>query len=267
MSAIHPTAMVSDEATLGADVEVGPYCVIDGPVELGDGCSLKSHVIVAGRTRIGPRTTIFPFASIGHQPQDLKFKGEPSRLEIGSDNLIREHVTMNPGTEGGGMVTSVGSHCAFLAGSHVGHDCQVGDQVVLSNNVMLAGHCLVESHVIFGGGSALQQFSRVGKHAFVGGMSGVENDVIPFGLVIGNRAHMLGLNLVGLKRRGFTRSQIAALKEAYELIFFGEGALRDRVAKVAGAYGDNEDVMAIVDFMRDPKSRGVVGPKAADEAA
>lgn len=266
MSDIHPTAIVDSAARIGANVRIGPYCVVGPHARLDDDVVLHSHVVVEGHTTVGARTEIYPFASIGHAPQDLKFKGEESTLEIGTDNIIRENVTMNPGTAGGGMVTRVGNHCAFLAGSHVGHDSKVGNYVVFSNNVMLAGHCTVEDYVIFGGGAALQQFGRVGKHAFIGGMSGVENDVIPFGLVIGNRAHMIGLNLVGLKRRGFSRQQISALREAYDLIFAPEGALRDRVAKAAELYADNPDVMTIVNFIQDEASRGLVVPKQGQAA-
>lgn len=266
MTDIHPTAIIDPAARIGANVRIGAFCTIGPNVVLDDDVILHSHVVVAGHTTIGARTEIFPFASIGHAPQDLKFKGEESTLEIGTDNIIRENVTMNPGTEGGGMVTRVGSHCAFLAGSHVGHDSRVGDYVVFSNNVMLAGHCTVDDYVIFGGGAALQQFGRVGKHAFIGGMSGVENDVIPFGLVIGNRAHMVGLNLVGMKRRGFTRQQISSVREAYDVIFAPEGALRDRVAKAADLYGDNPEVMMIVNFIQDEASRGLVVPKQGHAA-
>ena len=266
MTDIHPTAIVDSAARIGANVRIGAFCTIGPHVVLDDDVTLHSHVVVAGHTTVGARTEIFPFASIGHAPQDLKFKGEESTLEIGTDNIIRENVTMNPGTEGGGMVTRVGNHCAFLAGSHVGHDSRVGDYVVFSNNVMLAGHCTVEDYVIFGGGAALQQFGRVGKHAFIGGMSGVENDVIPFGLVIGNRAHMVGLNLVGMKRRGFTRQQISSLREAYDVIFAPEGALRDRVARAADLYGDNPEVMMIVNFIQDEASRGLVVPKQGHAA-
>jgi UDP-N-acetylglucosamine acyltransferase len=218
--------------------------------------------VVEGRTRVGARTQIYPFASIGHTPQDLKYKGEPSRLEIGADNLIREHVTMNPGTEGGGMVTRVGSHCAFLTASHVGHDSIVGDHVVFSNNVMLAGHCKIDDYVIFGGGAALHQFGRVGKHAFVGGMSAVENDVIPYGLVVGNRAHLMGLNLVGLKRRGFTREQIQAMREAYAYLFGAEGTLRDRVERAAERYAGSPEVMEIVNFIRAESDRAICMPRS-----
>lgn len=261
MTKIHPTAIVDPGALIAADVTIGPYCVVGGDVTLGEGVVLHSHVVVEGHTSIGARTQIFPFASIGHAPQDLKYKGEPSRLEVGTDNLIREHVTMNPGTSGGGMLTRVGNHCAFLASSHVGHDSIIGDHVVFSNNVMLAGHCKIDDYVIFGGGAALHQFGRVGKHAFVGGMSAVENDVIPYGLVVGNRANLMGLNLVGLKRRGFSREQIHAMRDAYNSIFADEGTLRDRVEQVAERFADNADVMEIVDFIRAEADRALCMPR------
>ncbi|MBX3507167.1 MAG: acyl-ACP--UDP-N-acetylglucosamine O-acyltransferase [Parvibaculum sp.] len=262
MTNIHPTAIVDPKAQIASSVTVGPYCVVGANVVLDEGVILHSHVVVEGRTRVGARTQIYPFASIGHTPQDLKYKGEPSRLEIGTDNLIREHVTMNPGTEGGGMVTRVGSHCAFLTASHVGHDSIVGDHVVFSNNVMLAGHCKIDDYVIFGGGAALHQFGRVGKHAFVGGMSAVENDVIPYGLVVGNRAHLMGLNLVGLKRRGFTREQIQAMREAYAYLFGAEGTLRDRVERAAERYAGSPEVMEIVNFIRAESDRAICMPRS-----
>ncbi|MEO1398708.1 MAG: acyl-ACP--UDP-N-acetylglucosamine O-acyltransferase, partial [Pseudomonadota bacterium] len=202
---IHATAIVEDGAKLGVNVTVGPYCMVGPEVVLGDGVDLISHAVIAGKTTIGARTKVFPFASIGHQPQDLKYHGEASTLVVGDDCLIREGVTMNPGTEGGGMKTVVGNKCAFLANSHVGHDCIVGDSVIFSNNVMLAGHCTIGDFVIIGGGAAVIQFARVGAHAFVGGMSGLENDLIPYGMAMGNRAYLSGLNIVGLQRRGFSR--------------------------------------------------------------
>lgn len=262
MTNIHPTAIVDPKAQIAPSVTVGPYCVVGANVVLDEGVILHSHVVVEGRTRVGARTQIYPFASIGHTPQDLKYKGEPSRLEIGTDNLIREHVTMNPGTEGGGMVTRVGSYCAFLTASHVGHDSIVGNHVVFSNNVMLAGHCKIDDYVIFGGGAALHQFGRVGKHAFVGGMSAVENDVIPYGLVVGNRAHLMGLNLVGLKRRGFTREQIQAMREAYSYLFGAEGTLRDRVERAAERYAGSPEVMEIVNFIRAESDRAICMPRS-----
>ena len=262
MTEIHPTALVDPKADVAPSAKVGPYCVVGPNVVLGEGVVLHSHVVVEGRTSVGARTEIYPFASIGHQPQDLKYKGEPSTLEIGTDNLIREHVTMNPGTEGGGMVTRVGNHCAFLTASHVGHDSIVGNHVVFSNNVMLAGHCKIDDYVIFGGGAALHQFGRVGKHAFIGGMSAVGNDVIPYGLVIGNRAHLVGLNLVGLRRRGFTRDQMQSMREAYNLLFAEGGTLRDRVEAVAGRFGDKPEVMEIVDFIRTEADRAICMPRS-----
>jgi UDP-N-acetylglucosamine acyltransferase len=257
---VHPTAIVEDGAKVGADVRVGPYCVVGGEVALGDGVELLSHVVVAGRTTIGARTRIFPFASIGHQPQDLKYKGELSTLTIGSDCLIREGVTMNPGTEGGGMQTVVGDRCAFLANSHVGHDCKVGDNVILSNNVMLAGHVTVGPHVIIGGGAAIIQFSRVGAHAFLGGMSGLENDLIPYGMALGNRAHLSGLNIVGLQRRGFSRDDIHNLRRAYRALFADEGTLMERVADVEAEFADHPIVKEIVAFIRVGGKRSLCTP-------
>lgn len=258
---IHPTAIIEPGAELGEGVQIGPFCVVGPHVKLGDNVVLHSHVVVAGRTSIGPRTEVFPFASLGHKPQDLKFSGEESTLEIGSDNMIRENVTMNPGTAGGGMKTVVGSHCAFLATSHVGHDCVVGDHVVFSNAVLLAGHCHIGDYAILGGAAAVHQFVRIGAHAFVGGMSGVENDVIPCGLVIGNRAHLAGLNLIGMKRRGFTREQISAMRSAYDGIFSGEGTLRERVEAVAAQFAGVPEVMMIVDFIRSNKDRALCVPR------
>lgn len=178
---IHPTAIIAKTAKLAKDVNVGPYCVIDGEVEIGEGTELKSHVAVSGRTKIGKHNTIFPFASLGHAPQDLKYKGEKSELVIGDHNTIREHVTMNPGTEGGGMLTKVGSHNLFMMSAHVAHDCMVGDHVILANNATLGGHVQVGDYAIIGGLSAVHQFVRIGMGAIIGGMSGVEHDVIPFG--------------------------------------------------------------------------------------
>ncbi|MDP1627951.1 acyl-ACP--UDP-N-acetylglucosamine O-acyltransferase [Parvibaculum sp.] len=261
MNGIHPTAIVDRKAQIASDVTVGPYCVVGPNVTLAEGVVLHSHVVIEGRTSIGARTQIYSFASIGHPPQDLKYKGEPSTLEIGTDNLIREHVTMNPGTEGGGMLTRVGNHCAFLASAHVGHDSIIGDHVVFSNNVMLAGHCKIGDFVIFGGGAALHQFGRVGKHAFVGGMSAVENDVIPYGLVVGNRANLMGLNLVGLKRRGFSREKIQAMREAYTFLFSESGTLRGRVENVAERFADQPEVMEIVDFIRAESDRAICMPR------
>lgn len=261
---IHQLAVVDPAARLGAGVAIGPFCTVGPDVVLGDGVQLLSHVAVAGRTTIGARTKIYPFASIGHAPQDLKYGGEPSTLEIGADCMLREGVTINPGTAGGAMTTKVGDRCALLANSHVGHDCVVGDNVILSNNVMLAGHVTVGDHVIFGGGSAVIQFTRIGSHAFVGGMSGLENDLIPYGMVIGNRAHLAGLNLVGLRRRGFAREDIHALRRAYRLLFAAEGTLLERVADAESEVGGHPLVTEVLAFIRAGGERAICTPRHAE---
>jgi UDP-N-acetylglucosamine acyltransferase len=263
---IHASSVVASEARLGANVKIGPFCTVGPDVELGDGVELVSHVAVAGRTSVGARTKMFPFASIGHEPQDLKFRGEPSTLTIGMECLIREGVTMNPGTEGGGMATTVGNNCAFLANSHVGHDCHVGNNVIFSNNVMLAGHCTVGDYVIIGGGAAVIQFARVGPHAFVGGMSGLEHDLIPYGMALGNRAYLSGLNIIGLQRRGFSRAQIHDLRRAYRLMFAQEGTLLERVEDVAVEFKDHPIVVEIVEFIRMGGKRSLCTPQGAAEA-
>ncbi len=258
---IHKTAIVEDGAKIGAGAKIGPFCMVGPEVELGEGCELVSHVAVAGQTTIGARTRIFPFASIGHIPQDLKYRGEPSTLDIGSDCTLREGVTMNPGTEGGGLKTVIGDRCAFLANSHVGHDTKVGNDVILSNNVMLAGHVTVGDFVIFGGGAAVIQFARVGSHAFVGGLTGLENDLIPYGMAMGNRAHLAGLNIIGLRRRGFTREQIHEIRRAYRLLFADEGTLAERVEDVAGEFDTHPFIHEILDFIREGKDRAICTPR------
>ena len=263
---IHPSAIVEDGAKIGDGVIVGPFSIVGRDVTLGDGVELVSHVAVAGRTTIGARTRIFPFASIGHQPQDLKYKGEPSTLDIGTDCLIREGVTLNPGTEGGGMKTTIGDRCAFLANSHVGHDCRVGNNVVFSNNVMLAGHCDVGDFVIIGGGAAVIQFARVGSHAFLGGMSGLEHDLIPYGMALGNRAYLSGLNIVGLQRRGFSRNEIHDLRRAYRALFAQEGTLMERVSDVSEEFKDHPIVMEIVAFIQAGGKRSMCTPKNGTDA-
>ncbi len=265
MAQIHSSSVVEDGARLGDSVVIGPFCHVGSEAELAEGVVLVSHVAVAGRTKIGERTKIFPFASIGHQPQDLKYRGEASTLSVGADCLIREGVTMNPGTEGGSMATVVGNKCAFLANSHVGHDCKLGDQVVLSNNVMLAGHVTIGDFAILGGGAAVIQFTRVGAHAFVGGMSGLENDLIPYGMAMGNRAHLAGLNIVGLKRRGFSREEIHELRSAYRLLFADEGTLKERVEDVAEKYAALPHIGEILNFIRQGGDRSICVPRAAKD--
>jgi UDP-N-acetylglucosamine acyltransferase len=261
MPDIHATAIIEDGARIGDGVRIGPYSHIGPDVEIGAGCELHSHVVLAGRTTIGPRTRIYPFASLGHPPQDLKYKGELSTLSIGEDCLIREGVTMNPGTEGGIMKTVVGNRCAFLANSHVGHDCVLGDNVILSNNVMIAGHVTVGDFVIMGGGSAVLQFHRIGSHAFVGGLTGIRGDLIPYGLATGDWAHLDGLNLVGLKRRNFDREHVNALRRAYRLLFADEGTLSERVNDVAEQFAGVPIVQEVVDFLRTAGDRAICVPR------
>ncbi|WP_306147033.1 MULTISPECIES: acyl-ACP--UDP-N-acetylglucosamine O-acyltransferase [unclassified Roseibium] len=261
MADIHPTAIIEDGATIGVGVRIGPYCVIGSQVTLGDNVELKSHVALAGDTTIGAGTAIFPFASVGHQAQDLKFRGEAATLKIGEGCIIREGVTINPGTEGGGLSTTIGNNCAFLANSHVGHDSHLGDRVILSNNVMIAGHVTVGSNVIFGGGSAVIQFTRIGDNAFVGGMAGLENDLIPFGMVTGNRANLGGLNLIGLKRANFPREQIHALRAAYKALFeSNEGTLRTRAEAIAETTQDQPLVKKVTDFILEEEDRRFCTP-------
>lgn len=265
---IHPTAIIGKNVTLGKDVSVGPYCVLEGDIIIGDGTVLVSHVAIGGKTTIGKQCKIFPFASLGHAPQDLKFKGEPSELKIGDNNVIREHVTMNPGTEGGGLLTQVGNNCLFMVGAHVAHDCKVGNHVILANNATLAGHVEVGDHTIIGGLAAVHQFVRIGSHVIIGGLSGVEHDVIPYGSVLGERANLAGLNLVGLKRRGFERDTIHALRNVYKLLFEEtEGTLADRAAAITHDYSHLKEVMEIIAFMNDKGSRSLCVPKPSRQAA
>ena len=261
MAQIHPTALIESGARIGDDVYIGPYCVVGAEVELGHRVRLESHVAVAGRTSIGDETRIFPFASIGHPPQDLKYKGEPSRLVIGKRNTIREFATMNPGTEGGGMLTSVGDDCLFMACAHVAHDVHIGNRVVVVNNVLLGGHMEIGDFAVIGAGAAMHQFVRIGPHAMVGGMAAVDADVIPYGTVIGNRAYLNGLNLVGLRRRGFDREAINQLREAYRLIFAPEGTLTQRTEDAAARFAGNSLVQDVAAFIRKSTSRGICQPK------
>jgi UDP-N-acetylglucosamine acyltransferase len=264
MPQIHRTAVVAAGAVLAEDVVVGPYCIVGEEVELGPGVKLYSHAVVEGRTTIGAHTRIFPFASIGFEPQDLKYQGEPSGLVIGCRNTIREYVTMSPGTAGGGMLTRVGDDCLFMVGAHVAHDCRIGDHVILVNNATLGGHVVVEDYAILGGLSAVHQFVRIGRHAMIGGMSGVERDVIPFGLVMGERARLTGLNIVGLQRRGFSREDINGLRSAYQLLFHAGGTLSDRVNEAAERFAGIAPVADIIAFIRDDSSRAFCQPKEAN---
>ena len=259
---IDPTARVADGARLGAGVEVGPYCVIGPGAVIGDGCRLIAHVYIEGLTTIGARTTVYPFASLGTPPQSVHYKGEPTRLTIGSDCALREGVTMNTGTVTGGAETRVGDRCMFMTGSHVGHDSVVGSHVYFANNATLGGHCSVGDHVFFGGLSAAHQYVRIGEQAVIGGMSGVEFDVIPFGAALGARAELGGLNIVGLKRRKFAREAIHSLRRAYRALFFGQGTFAERVDGVAADFAGDANVQKIISFIRTGGKRPLTLPRA-----
>lgn len=261
MADVHPTAIVENGAELADDVSVGAYAIVESGVKLGGGAKIHAHVVIGGRTTIGAGSEIFPFASVGLPPQDKKYHGEESRLEIGRNCTIREHVTINPGTEGGGMLTKIGDDCLILVGAHVAHDCHVGNNVILVNHATLGGHCRIDDYAILGGLSAVHQFVRIGESGFVGGMSGVENDVIPFGSAIGNRAELGGLNIVGLTRRGFSREAIHQLRRAYRTLFGPEGTLKERLADVEEEFAEDDNVRKIVDFIRAGGDRAICTPR------
>ena len=261
MTSIHPTAVVDRAARLAEDVEVGPYSLIGPDVTLGAGVRIGPHVVIEGATDLGEGCVVHPFAVLGSAPQHAGHRGEPTRLTIGARNLIREQVTMHCGTAMGRGVTKVGSDGFFMVGVHVGHDCIVGDHVVMANTATLGGHVELEDFVIMGGLSAAHQYTRIGRHAFVGGMAGVNHDVIPFGNVWGNHAHLEGLNLVGLKRRGFSREAINALRAAYRMLFAEEGTFQERLDDTAAAYASSPEVMEIVEFIRADSSRPLTTPQ------
>ena len=260
-SGIHPSAVVEDGASIAPDVTIGPFSVVGKNVSIAGGSVLHSHVVVDGYTSIGEKTEVFPFASLGSRPQDLKYSGEPSKLIIGSGNIIREHVTMNPGTAGGGMLTKVGDNCLFMVGAHVAHDCQVGDNVILANNATLAGHVVVGSFAIFGGLSAIHQFVRIGDQEIVGGMSGVEHEVIPFGSVKGQRARLAGLNIIGMRRRGFSRKELDDLRAGYKKLFSGKDNFQDRVAGLLSDKTQTQALKEVIDFIQQDSSRAICQPK------
>jgi UDP-N-acetylglucosamine acyltransferase len=262
---VDPTARVADGARLGDGVEVGPYCVVGPDVSLGDGVRLQAHVNLAGVTSIGAETQIYPFASLGTPPQSVHYKGEPTKLFVGAKCQIREGVTMNTGTVGGGGETRVGDRCMLMVGSHVAHDCIVGDDVIFANNATLGGHCTVGNFVFIGGMVGAHQFTRIGEQAVIGGMSGVEFDVIPFGALVGARGELAGLNIVGLKRRGFSREAIHSLRAAYRALFFGEGTLSSRVDAVERDFADDPNTQKIVAFIRAGKKRRITVPRGSAE--
>lgn len=257
---IHPSSIVESGAELADGVEIGPFCIVGSKVRLGEGVRLVSHVSVAGNTWVGARTTIYPHASLGHPPQDLKYKGEDTRLRIGADNVIRECATFHLGTITGRSETIVGDKGFFMAGSHVGHDCIVGNGVVMGNNTPLGGYAVVEDFVIMGGNAAIHQFGRVGKYAFIGGGAPVVGDVIPFGMV-DNHGNLHGLNLVGLKRRGFKRETINELRAVYRELFLGEGLFHDRFANVVANHSSTPEVRMVTDFIEAGQKRGLCLPR------
>lgn len=258
-ASIHPSAVIEEGARIAKGCEIGPFCLVGPQVVLHEGVTLKSHVVVTGDTEIGKETTIFPFSVIGEIPQDLKFKGEASKLIIGKRNRIREGVTMNSGTEGGGGVTKVGDDGLFMHGCHVAHDAQIGDHVILVNSVAIAGHCIIEDHVIVGGLSGVHQFVRIGKGAIIGALSMVTNDVIPYGLVQGPRGQLDGLNLVGLKRKGVAREDITALRAAFQMLAQGDGSFMER-SKRLGDESDSPYVKDIVEFVLGNSDRSFLTP-------
>lgn len=259
-SSIHPSAVIEDGAQIGDGCTIGPFCIVGSGVTLGPRVSLKSHVVVTGDTRIGADTSIYSFAVIGEIPQDKKYNGEASRLIIGERNRIREHVTMNGGTEGGGGVTCIGNDGLFMAGCHIAHDAQVGDRVIVVNNAAVAGHCILEDDVIVGGLSGLHQFVRIGRGAIIGALTMVTNDVIPYGLVQAPRGELDGLNLVGLKRRGVSREDITALRAAFQMLAQGEGTFKDRAERL-GAETDSDYVREISKFVLSDSDRSFLTPK------
>ena len=256
---IHKTAIVDSKAKISSSVNIGPYCVIGPNVEINENVKIHSHVNISGNTKIGKGNKIYPFASIGNDPQDLKYNGEETKLIIGDNNKIREYVTINPGTKGGGGLTKIGNDCLFMISSHVAHDCQVENNVIIANNVAVAGHVTIEDNVVIGGNSAVQQFTRIGRMAMIGGMTGVLHDVIPYGLSIGNRNYLQGLNLIGLRRANFENKDILGLTEAYKEIFATKN-LTDNLNKLNGEFKENPLVKNVIDFITKDKKRSICTP-------
>tara|TARA_B100001123_G_C15339740_1_gene1034320 strand:+ start:2916 stop:3698 length:783 start_codon:yes stop_codon:yes gene_type:complete len=256
---IHKTSLIDKNAKISASTKIGPYSIIGPNVVIEKNVEIYSHVNISGNTTIGEGTKIFPFASIGTEPQDLKFRGERNSLIIGKNNTIREYVTINPGTEGGGGATSIGDNCLFMISSHIAHDCKIGNNVIIANNVPLGGHVTIEDSVIIGGNSAVQQFTRIGRLAMVGGMTGVLKDVIPFGLSFGNRNYLKGLNLIGLRRNKYDNKLIIELNEAYKKIFLSNN-LHENLNKINGEFKDNKLVQEVTQFISKDKKRPICTP-------
>jgi len=255
---IHPSSVVSHGAELGPGVEIGPFCSVGPDVVIEAGAKLVSHVVVDGHTRIGEGAQLFPFCTVGLAPQDLKYKNEPTRCEIGARTLIREHVTIHRGTATGIGTTRVGADCMLMAVVHVAHDCQIGNHVIIANNAVMGGHVSIADHAVIGGGAALHQFVRIGRAAMIGGVSGVEGDVIPFGSVIGNRARLAGLNVIGLKRRGFSKTQINRLHAFFRELFRHEDIFAHRLAAARAKYAGDELAEEVLAFIDGPSHRGLI---------
>ena len=256
---IDKTALINKEAKIHPSVKVGPYSVIGPKVEIGENVIIHSHVNISGNTKIGKGNIIFPFASIGNDPQDLKYNGEETSLIIGDNNKFREYVSINPGTIGGGGITKIGNNCLFMISSHIAHDCNVGNNVIIANNVPLGGHVTLEDNVVIGGNSAIQQFTRIGKMAMIGGMTGVLHDVIPYGLSTGNRNSLQGLNLIGLRRAKFENKDILGLSEAYKEIFATKN-INENISKLNGSFQENPLVKNVIDFITKDKKRSICTP-------
>ena len=257
---IHRSSIIDSKAKISAKIKIGPFCYVGPNVTLEDNVELVSNVHIEGVTKIGKGTKIFPFSSIGTQPQDLKFKEEKNSLEIGENNLIREYVTINPGTAGGGSKTIVGNNCLFMISSHIAHDCLIGNNVIIANNVPLGGHVTIEDSVVIGGNSAVQQFTRIGRLAMIGGMTGVLKDVIPFGLSIGNRNYLQGLNLIGLRRKKYDNPKIMGLSKAYKEIFSSKN-LHENLKIINGKHKGNELVSEVITFIEKDKKRPICSPQ------
>ena len=255
---IHTTAIIDSKAKISENVHIGPYCVIGPNVEINENTEIQSHVNISGNTKIGKGNKIYPFVSI-NDPQDLKYNGEPTNLVIGDNNKIREYVTINPGTVGGGGKTIIGNNCLFMVSSHVAHDCQLGNDIIVANNVAIAGHAIIDDHVIIGGNSAVKQFTRIGKMVMIGGMTGVLHDVIPYGLSTGNRNSLQGLNLIGLRRSKFENKDILGLSDAYKEIFATKN-LTENLSKLNGSFNDNPLVKDVIEFIIKDKKRSICTP-------
>ena len=258
---IHNSSVIDKQAKIGKNVTIGPFCYVGPKVLISDNVELISNVHIEGNTKLGKGTKIFPFASIGTPPQDLKYKGETNSLEIGENNVIREYVTINPGTEGGGGKTVIGNNCLLMISSHIAHDCKIGNGVVIANNVPLGGHVTIEDSVVIGGNSAVQQFTRIGRLAMIGGMTGVLKDVIPFGLSFGNRNYLRGINIIGLKRKKYDNKKIMELDKAYKKIFSSKN-LHESLSKINGEYKGNDLVTEVTNFIAKDKKRPICTPQS-----